>query len=56
MVETLILSFADSKIYAKPQEVDVVDKLSDSLQQMQKDVMTINEESLSQFKSIGQGT
>ena len=48
-------SFADSKIYAKPDEVDVVDELADSLQQMQKDAMTIKEESLSQFKSIGQG-
>ena len=53
MVE--IFSFADSKIYAKPDEVDVVDELADSLQQMQKDAMTIKEESLSQFKSIGQG-
>lgn len=50
------MSFADSKIYAKSQEVDVMDELTDSLQQMQKDAMTIKEESLSQFKSIGQGT
>ena len=54
MVENL--SFADSKIYAKPQEDDVIDELADSLQQMQKDAMTIKEESLSQFKSIGQGS
>ena len=39
----------------KSQEVDVMDELTDSLQQMQKDAMTIKEESLSQFKSIGQG-
>ena len=49
------MSFADSKIYAKSQEVDVMDELTDSLHQMQKDAMTIKEESLSQFKSIGQG-
>ena len=48
--------FADSNIYAKPQEDDIIDELADSLQQMQKDAMTIKEESLSQFKQIGHGS
>ena len=50
------IPFADSNIYAKPQEDDVIDELADSLQQMQKDAMTIKEESLSQFKQTGHGS
>ena len=47
--------YVGSSIYAKPQEDDVIEELADSLRQMQQDAFTIKEESLAQFKSIGQG-